>query len=49
MFTYPAQEVVEPQLISSRLALDPTVILFVPENVTPEMMTPVPGVPRVSG
>lgn len=47
--THPGQELVEPQLTSRRLALDPTEISFVPENVIPETITPVPGVPRVSG
>lgn len=46
---HPGQEVVEPQLISRRLASDPTSTLLVPEKVIPLMITPVPGVPRVSG
>jgi hypothetical protein len=37
-----------PQLTSTRAADDATLIVFVPENVTPEMTTPVPGVLRVA-
>jgi hypothetical protein len=35
-----------PQLTSTRAADDATLIVFVPENVMPEMTTPVPGVLR---